>query len=318
MYLRNNSNLGIITNVIPQENRIQKKYIVPTRLNYKTRFCFVTTSFNQSQFVIKNLDSIRAQKYKNYYVNYVNDGSDDTTSYILKKYKKNYPNFKLNIITTNRRYGPCYARKLSYMNTKNEDVCVFLDGDDFLVGNNVLRILAEAYESNKVYATFGSMMQNEWQYSRLNQYDRKKRNYYPHLRTAKSKIVKRVPDNHLKDRDGNWFMFTTDVALFTAVIELCGNKYMFITNELVIYNNHNNQNNKEDGYANQNTTGQKTRKWYLETISNMIPLEIYDGLKINEVLDHNNDVFIYFHATLIMFMIISTLSYYKFRLRIPN
>lgn len=312
----NYSRLGI-TNIISQDNIISKKYIVPTRLNYKTRFCFVTTSYNQSQFVIQNLDSIRAQKYKNYYVNYVNDCSDDITSFILKKYKRDYPNFNLNIITTNRRYGPCYARKLSYMNTPNEDVCVFLDGDDFLVGDNVLNILAEAYESNNVYATFGSMTQNKWQYRFLKQYNRKQKNYYPHLRTAKSKIVKRVPDNYLKDKNGDWFMFTTDVALFTAVTELCGNKYMFITNELVIYNNHNNQNNKEEGHKNQNTNGQKMRKWYHETIRHMIPLDIYEALEIYEKLHHNNDIYVYF-MTLIMFVIISTLTYYKFRLKIPN
>lgn len=278
-----------------------KQKIYPQKSFYNTKFCFVTTSYNQSQFIIQNLDSIRIQNYRNYYVNYVDDGSTDDTSSILLKYKNDYPNFPMKIITNSKRYGPCYSRKLSYMNTENEDVCIFLDGDDFLVGNNVLEILAEAYETYKVYATFGSMKGNDWQYKSFNSYDRKQHNYYPHLRTVKSKILKMVPDKYLKDSNDNWFMFTTDVALFTAVIELCGKKkYMFLENEIVIYNQYNNINNQNDGYNNQNANGQKIRNYYHEVIKNMLPLEIYEGF--TQKLNNTNWIY-YVFILIILFCI---------------
>lgn len=283
-----------------------RKYIYPQKNNYNTRFCFITTSYNQSIFIKKNLDSIRNQNYTNYFVNYVNDGSTDDSSIILSNYKKEYPNFPLNIITNKQRYGPCYSRKISYMQTENEDVCVFLDGDDFLIGNNVLHILAEAYENHHIYATFGSMQNNHWQYKWFISYNRKQRNYFPHLRTAKSKIVKQVPDKYLKDSNDEWFMFTTDVALFNAVIELCGNKYMFIENELVIYNQYNNQNNVNDGYNNQNIEGKKKRSYYHKIINNMIPLNVYEGF-------NKNFSFCDIYTLLLMLIILVSLlnCYYK-------
>ena len=271
-----------------------KEYIYESNKKYDIRFCFVTTSYNQSQFIIDNLDSIRKQNYKNYYVNYVNDGSTDDTQEILLKYQNKYPKFPLTIIVNSKRYGPAYSRKLSYMNAENEDVCVFLDGDDFLVGNNVLQILSEAYDTYDVYATFGSMKDNYWQYkSSKSYYDRKKKNYFPHLRTVKSKILKQIPDSYLKDSENNWFMFTTDVALFTAVIELCGKKkYMFLENEIVIYNQHNNLNNKKDGYVNQTDKGKKIRTYYHEVITNMLPLEIYEGFNNNSYVCYNTFILI--------------------------
>ena len=35
---------------------------------YKIHFAFITSSYNQSQFIEKNLDSIRNQNYNNYIV----------------------------------------------------------------------------------------------------------------------------------------------------------------------------------------------------------------------------------------------------------
>ena len=34
------------------------------------KFCFITSSYNQEQFIIMNLNSIRAQKYNNYRILY--------------------------------------------------------------------------------------------------------------------------------------------------------------------------------------------------------------------------------------------------------
>jgi len=242
-------------------------------------FAFITTSYNQSQFIIKNLDSIRMQKYKNYKVYYVNDGSTDDTKQILKEYMEKYPDFNIKMFNNEKRYGPAYSRRKAYMKTNDDDICVLLDGDDYLYDPYVLNIIAKAYNTNDIYATFGSHVLINNDNINHGYYQNHKRetnihgNTYVHLRTVKSFILKNVPIEYLKDRNNNWFIVSTDTALFTAVAELCKYKYMYILNKLMIYNIHNTLTNSNDGYDGENKKAKIRRTKYLEDIKNMKPLK---------------------------------------------
>lgn len=279
---------------------IKKNISLPLNKNYNYFFSFITTSWNQSEFIKKNLNSIRNQKYKNYKVYYVNDGSTDNTKNVLNKYISKYPDFNIEIIHLKNRNGPCYARKEAYTKTNDSDICVFLDGDDFLIRNNVLEILAEAYDTNDVYATFGSFKlstdgDSKWQNRRMIKYNRNaKDNYFPHLRTVKSFILKKIPDNYLKDKNNEWFMVKTDVALFTAVVELCGDKYMFILNKLAIYNVYNSNNNKKDGFSAQDKEHKLRRIEYDKHIKSMKKLEPYNNKLIEGFSNYNKIYLILF------------------------
>ena len=68
-------------------------------------------------------------------------------------------------------------------------------------------------------------------------------------------------------------MFCTDVALFTALVEIIGNRYAFIKNNLIYYNKHNTINNNNEGYENQNKSGANIRKMYHKNIESKIPLK---------------------------------------------
>ena len=282
--------------------------LVPNK-NYNHFFAFITTSCNQSQFIIKNLDSIRMQKYKNYKVYYVNDGSTDNTEEMLNEYVTKYPDFNIEIINSKVRGGPCYARYMAYMRTNDSDICVFLDGDDFLIDENVLNIVAEAYDTNDVYATFGTSVfshnrNTDWQFERMINYDRRtKGNYFPHLRTVKSFILKKIPDTYLKDRNNNWFMVTTDIALFTAVTELCKDKYMFILNRLVIYNVYNRDTNKEDGYHAQKDLMKIRRINYIEDITSMPKLLPYRENK-NQHIENFTNTSVNFELILVFLLLL--------------
>ena len=161
----------------------------------------------------------------------------------------------------------------------------FLDGDDFLIGANVLNILAYIYHNNSnILATFGSTVNiknglylpSDYHYK----YNRKNtKKYYPHLRTAKAKYVKQIPASYLKDWRNKWFMFCTDIALFTSLIEIIGNRYAFIINNLIIYNKYNSLNNLREGYGKQDAIGKEIRKQYHEYISSMQPLKEIQNIR---------------------------------------
>jgi len=62
-------------------------YINPENLleNYTAKFCFITSSYNQSQFIDENIASIFLQDYETYRIIYINDASTDNSLDILNK-----------------------------------------------------------------------------------------------------------------------------------------------------------------------------------------------------------------------------------------
>ena len=241
--------------------------------NYNTKFCFITSSYNQSQFINTNLESILSQDYYTYRIIYINDGSTDNSLEILNKFIYTHSDINIRLITNKKRMGPAYSRYIGSQETMDNEICVFLDGDDELASENVLSIIAEVYRNPNIHATFGSMNNFNWQFKQWQKYTRKsKHKFFPHLRTAKAYYAKRVPESYLKDRTGDWFMFCTDIALFTAIIELIDYKYAFIKNTLLNYNTYNSLNNHIEGYTNQNIINRHKRTLYHRDITNMIPL----------------------------------------------
>ena len=249
--------------------------------DYTTKFVFITSSYNQSQFVEKNLESIKNQNYpKNLWrVIYINDASNDSTVDICKKFIKENSDIQFQLISNRNNMGPAYSRHLGYNRCFEDEVCVFLDGDDYLADENVLSIVSWVYKNYQIDATFGSFIQGEeWQYRLWGEYDRKNIrgedcNFFPHLRTVKAKICKMVPESYLK-YNGEWLKFMTDGALFTSVVELAKN-YAFIPNLLVDYNLHNSETNSERGYRKglKNVEQRNQRNIYSKHLKNLSPLK---------------------------------------------
>ena len=117
----------------------------------------------------------------------------------------------------------------------------FLDGDDWLVNDNCLNILNKVYQNPNIHASFGSMENAPWQYRKWKKYKRLKINdeegiYFPHLRTSRSYVAKRIPAYYMQDESHNWLRVCTDVGLFMAIVEAIGEDgYVFLKDVLVHY-----------------------------------------------------------------------------------
>ena len=149
--------------------------IVDKEFNYDSskKFVFIVSSYNCSQFIYKNLDSIKKQNYSSYRIIYVNDNSTDNSQDILNEFSNNNPDINIELIKNNENMGPAYSRHLACTKSFNDEICVFLDGDDWLINNNALQILSYIYTKYDIYSTFGSMYNEAWQYDKWVYYDRK-------------------------------------------------------------------------------------------------------------------------------------------------
>lgn len=121
----------------------------------KNHFIIIIGSYNNSQWVSSNINSIILQDYINYEVRYFDDASDDDTLNEVKKLTKHDPKF--NIFHSNKRqYKSWFFYNL--IDIKDNDVLIFLDGDDMFYCENVLSYLNEVYNKSNCWMTYGGML----------------------------------------------------------------------------------------------------------------------------------------------------------------
>ena len=164
------------------------------------------------------------------------------------------------------------------MRCHDDEICVLLDGDDWLITPHCLSILNNVYTENpNILATFGSMEKENWQYQAWKKYNRKQclsPLYYFSSSTDcfcfcfKKKFLFII----FKIETKQWLHICTDVALFTCVSELVGNNnYKFLKQKLVHYNKHNSKNNNVEGWRRtKNANLRKEIKKYIKKFSSFI------------------------------------------------
>jgi hypothetical protein len=243
----------------------------------QTSFVFIMPSYNGVKWIKRIFDSIRSQTYTNYRIIYVDDCSTDNTVKEINTYKRTNPQMNIEVITNQTRQWPAYSRFVACRQVYDHEVCVFLDGDDWLVDNECLSTLNTVFHNPNIYATFGSMSNAPWQYKKWKKYNRANINdgegaYFPHLRTTRASIVKAIPPYYMQTDNHDWLHVCTDVALFMAVIEAVGQDgYVFLKNEFVHYNTANHSKNTKEGY--NNSKGSDMRLYYRSTIRDKIPMK---------------------------------------------
>jgi len=90
----------------------------------------VIPNYNSSEFIVKTLNSVLNQTYKNFEIIIIDDRSNDNSVEIIKKYITSNPDIAINLICLDRNYGmPAGPRNIGVKNSNGEWVA-FLDADD--------------------------------------------------------------------------------------------------------------------------------------------------------------------------------------------
>lgn len=109
------------------------------------KISIIVPVYNSEKFLDNLIKSIESQVYNDYEVVFVNDGSTDNSLNIINRYKKK--NFKIKCLTI-KNSGPGIARKVGFQNSSGE-LLFFIDSDDYLPNNQVLKKIVNIYEKEK-------------------------------------------------------------------------------------------------------------------------------------------------------------------------
>ena len=224
--------------------------------NYKENEHFiyvVVPCYNFDKFIYKCLESVSMQKYKKYKCIIVNDGSTDNSKKIIDKFTKKYKNFScLNYKENN---GPAFSKYKGFMEVKKiskpNDVIMVLDGDDYLIGDNVFSLINNTYNNSKCWFTYGSYVGKfseqvkDISNLKIKNY-RKDKWYYGHPRSFKTFLLDFFNEKDFKYKDNTWLKKGTDTAFVYKCLELSGiEKIKFIKDKIYYYREHGNNTYKK-------------------------------------------------------------------------
>lgn len=205
----------------------------------------LTTTYNCENFVERSLLSIMSQTFKDFTCYITDDMSNDDTVKIIKDVIRNDSRFVL-IENQTKKYQPGnYDQVIRDLNVSDDEICVEIDGDDWLPNSEVLSRINKIYEDNDVWMTSGSFKYHDGRPGFANpptNFDNIRNQTFTlsHLRTWKSWLWKKIKKEDLKDVNGNYWSVAGDLSFMYPMLEMSGEKHFkFIPEILYIYNESN-------------------------------------------------------------------------------
>ena len=106
----------------------------------KLRFSVIMCAYNLEKIVSTSIESVIEQRFKNFELIIVNDGSKDNTLSVLRKFAKK--DSRIKIINNSKNIGLSASRNKAIKQAKGEYI-VHIDGDDTLYNRNTLKRIDE-------------------------------------------------------------------------------------------------------------------------------------------------------------------------------
>ena len=206
-----------------------------------------------------------SQRYQDFTCYITDDVSTDNTVNIVRETIKNDPRFIL-IENKTKFFQPGnYDQVITSRNIDGEEICVEVDGDDWLPDSNVFTRINEVYKDKEVWMTSGSFRYHDGRPGFANPPTnfsnvRKQTFTLSHLRTWKSWLWKKIKHEDLRDENNNYWNVAGDLSFMFPMFEMSGEKhYRFLSDINYIYNESNPINDHKVNMSNVIHTVNKIR-----------------------------------------------------------
>lgn len=248
-------------------------------------FTILICSYNNANWVKKNLDSVFCQTYPHYRVLYINDCSTDTTATQVHNYLTDKDiDKKCNIITTTRRHYKLYNMfHAIHKLCNNNEIIVELDGDDWFLHEKVLENLAQMYKNTNIWMTYGGFVCwpqtfNYLKTTPLTKKEFKTKNIrstcikqfcFMALRSFYAGLFKKIEKKDLM-ASGTFFPCCSDVATMLPMLEMAQERSCCLSEPVYLYNTNTGSNdfqiNRNQQQEIMNTIAQKQQYKRLEKL----------------------------------------------------
>jgi len=206
----------------------------------------LTTSYNCENYIERSLSTIMTQTYKDFKCYITDDLSTDSTVKKIKDFIKGDDRFVLIENKTKFYQSGNYDQVIrGEYDIDDEDICIEVDGDDWLPDSRVFERVVETYKSGDIWLSNGSFRYHDGRTGFSQPHTtfediRQKPFTLSHLRTWKVFLWRNIKPEDLKDSEGNNWKIACDLAFMFPMVEMCGPEhYKFMYEINYIYNESN-------------------------------------------------------------------------------
>lgn len=186
-----------------------------------------------------------SQRFRDFKCYITDDLSTDSTIEKIESVIKDDNRFVLIKNDFKLYQGGNYDQVIRLRDLDGEEICVEIDGDDWLPNPNVLGKIDEIYKDSNVWMTSGFFKYHD---GRLGfnrpitslENIRKSNFTLSHMRTWKAWLWKKIDEKDLKDGDGKYYSVGGDLSFMWPMVEMSGlEHFKFINEILYVYNESN-------------------------------------------------------------------------------
>jgi glycosyltransferase involved in cell wall biosynthesis len=196
------------------------------------------------KFINKCINSILEQKGVDLQVLVSLDNYDDAQQRVAE-YNDDRIKMAFNTGKEGGLYNICCAATLTDMD--DSDILCFVDGDDWLIGNDSLATVAKTYTEDTLVTHGGwTSTQKAWEaqatclhpYTEDDHKDIRKATWKATaLKTMRYKVFKSIDQSDFRHEDGSWITTACDHALMMPAVEMAGyNRTRWIEKKIYFYN----------------------------------------------------------------------------------
>jgi hypothetical protein len=205
-------------------------------------FVVIIPSYNNEEYVQKNLWSVLEQEYKNFRVVFIDDASTDGTYRLAKGVATAFEaDDKVTFIHNQANCKALYNLYYTIQSLSDDEICVILDGDDWFAHPKVLKELNRYYNDPNVWMSYGqSITYPKYEKAKAISFNPAVRNLrgqteLPQLRTFYASLFKKIK---IKDFlfQGEFFTTCWDLAITFPLWEMARNHAVFIPEVFYVYN----------------------------------------------------------------------------------
>jgi glycosyltransferase involved in cell wall biosynthesis len=206
----------------------------------------LTTLYNALPFIGTCLSTITQQSARDWRCYVLNDLSTDGSDKLAAAFAER--DRRITVINHTRKLHQVggYVQVLSRPDIDDDDVCVTIDGDDWLPDRFVFQRVLDAYADPDLWLTWGSMLFYDGSSARASDLSRPLASWHDlrgqtwatsHLRTWKAFLFRAIEPRHLRDHDGRHWTMAGDQAFMLPMLEMAGPEHAkFLEDANYVYN----------------------------------------------------------------------------------
>ncbi|MBS0648528.1 MAG: glycosyltransferase family 2 protein [Verrucomicrobia bacterium] len=237
---------------------------------YEKPFVVVIPSYKNRDWFEKNLGSVLSQNYYNFRVVFIDDASPDGMGDLVKEYlQEKDRDHRVKFIRNKTRIGALGNVYKGIWLCKPYEIVVNLDGDDWLLDENVLKKLNDIYADPEVWVTYGQFIYYpcgspgwaaEVPREIIEQNAFREYNWVTTApRTFYAGLFHQIKKEDLM-YNGEFFPMAGDLAYMWPILEMAGEHIRFIPDVLYVYNIATPGNDAQQNRERQFQLGLETRK----------------------------------------------------------